>query len=138
MSAKNAHRSKIGLGAPPTTHASSFDRVVVLATGEAVLGGARPLAGVQQLPALVEVGARLEDEVVRQPVDVAGPASRLPGDEVVPRVPDHRGVVPEHAEMVRGLAAHGVDVEDVVGHTAGIEGVGVRREVVRYVGSMLA
>ena len=35
--------------------------------------------------------------------------------------------------MVRGLAAHGVDVEHVVAHTARIERVRVGREVVRHV-----
>ena len=78
---------------PLTTHALVRNRIVQLRPGNAVLGGAGPLPGVEELAALVQVGARLEHEVVRQPRRVARRPAGLAGDEVVALVPDDCVVV---------------------------------------------
>ena len=54
---------------------------------------------------------------------------RRAGDVVVARVPDHVGVVAQHAQLVRRLAALAVDVVDVVPHARRVEQLLVLVEV---------
>ena len=72
------------------------------------------LARVEQVAALVHVGAHLEHLVVGEPRRGPGHHAGLAGDDVVARVPDDGVVVAEHAEMVGSDAARGIDVVDVV------------------------
>ena len=94
-----------------------------------------PLAGVEQLAALVEEGAD-RDHLLDREAGGARPRHlvRPAGQVVVAGVPDDRVVVVEHAQQIGRGVAHAVDVVDVVGDAVGVERVGVVAEVVRAVG----
>ena len=103
---------------------------------------ARGLAGVDQLAALVEVGAHAEHGVlgavgdlgVRERADhrLHRLVDRVLGQPVVAQVPDDRVEVAEHAEVVRHAVL--VDVPHHRADPVGPQGVDVLRGVARGVG----
>ncbi len=93
-----------------------LERVVEVRAVRA-LGELGVLAGVQQLAALVEVVADGQLEIERQLGGRARNLSGLPGDHVVAGLPDHRGVVRQHAQRVRGGTGVRIDVVHVGGVT---------------------